>query len=127
MNSEKQYRGVLGEKVERISATPDEPHNLLINELQLILAEKRTTLSVLRTGIAVIVLPLSILSVLVATSRFYETPDVLHLLAPLLVICSVLILLGFYLISRSIVRIHRYDRMISKIKKKHSVIAEFID
>ena len=117
----------MGEKVERISATPDEPTNLLINELQLILAEKRTTLSVLRTGIAVIVLPLSILSVLVATSRFYETPDVLHLLAPLLVICSVLILLGFYLISRSIVRIHRYDRMISKIKKKHSVIAEFID
>lgn len=35
---------------------------IVINEVQLLLAEKRTSLSVMRTGIAVLVLPLSVLS-----------------------------------------------------------------
>jgi len=93
----------------------------------LILAEKRTALAALRTGIAVIVLPLSILSVLVATSKFYEITQVMHLLAPLLGICTILILLGFFLIIHSILRIHRHDRLVRKIKQKHSAIAEFMD
>ena len=45
---------------------------ILINEIQLILAEKRTSLAAMRTGIAVFVLPLSVLSVLVATSKYYD-------------------------------------------------------
>jgi len=115
---------------ERIDLSPksseDSPY-LVINEVQLVLAEKRTALSTLRTGIAVLVLPLSVLSVLVATSRYYVIPHVIHFLLPLLVLCAVLVVLGAYLIVHSIVRIHRYDRLIRKIKQKHSAIAEFID
>lgn len=51
-----------------------EDSSLAFNEVQLILAEKRTALSTMRTGISVFVLPLSVLSVLVATSRYYEIP-----------------------------------------------------
>ena len=47
--------------------------NITINKVQLILAEKRTPLAVMRTGIAVFVLPLSVLSALVATSKFYDS------------------------------------------------------
>lgn len=104
-----------------------ETQSHVFNEVQLILAEKRTALSALRTGIAVFVLPLSVLSVLVATSKFYEITQVMHLLAPLLVMCTILILLGFYLIVHSILRIQRHDRLIRKIKQKHSSIAEFMD
>jgi hypothetical protein len=44
----------------------------IIAEIQLLLAEKRTSLAVLRTGITMAILPLSVMSLLVATSRYYE-------------------------------------------------------
>lgn len=104
-----------------------EPENLIIGEVQLILAEKRTSLAALRTGIAVFALPLSVLSVLVATSKYYEFVQVMHLILPLLILCIGLIILGTYLVIRSIIRIRNQDRIILKIKREHSRIAEFID
>jgi len=101
--------------------------SIIINEIQLILAEKRTSLAAMRTGIAVFVLPLSVLSVLVATSKYYDFIHVMHLIVPLLFICVALIFLGSYLIIRSITRLHRYDRLILDIKRKHSTIAAFLD
>src|SRR5882762_7908936 len=86
-----------------------EDNALLFNEIQLILAEKRTALSSLRTGISVFVLPLSVLSALIATSRYYDVTHVARLLVPLLVLNGALIVLGSYLIIHSIQRLHRYD------------------
>ena len=43
---------------------------LCINQVQLLLAEKRTALAVMRTGIAVLALPLSVFSALIATSKW---------------------------------------------------------
>jgi uncharacterized membrane protein YkgB len=99
---------------------------LIFNEIQLILAEKRTALSSLRAGIAVFVLPLSVLSVLIATSRYYDLLHVVHLMVPLLVLNGALIFLGCYLITHSIRRIHRFDRLIRDIKRKHSAVGEFV-
>jgi uncharacterized membrane protein YidH (DUF202 family) len=98
-----------------------------MNEVQLILAEKRTSLASLRTGIAVLAIPLSIMGVLVATSRYYAILDVLHLFIAVMVINTLLLALGTYLIIRAVIRLRREDRMINAIKRKHSVIAEFID
>lgn len=55
---------------------------LAINEIQLLLAEKRTSLAFLRTGIAVIALPLSLVSFLIATSEHYRVIRVWPLLTP---------------------------------------------
>ena len=104
-----------------------EPESLIIGEVQLILAEKRTSLAALRTGIAVFALPLSVLSVLVATSKYYEFLQVMPLIVPLLILCAALIILGSYLVIRSIMRIRHQDKIILEIKRKHSSIAEFID
>jgi uncharacterized membrane protein YkgB len=101
--------------------------NIIINEIQLILAEKRTSLAAMRTGIAVFALPLSVLSVLIVTSKHYDVLHVLHWLVPLLAINGAMVVLGSYLIIRSIVRLHRHDRLILKLKQKHSRISEFID
>ena len=100
---------------------------MAINEVQLILAEKRTSLAVMRTGIAVLAIPLSIMSILIATSKYYDVLNVIHLLVLLGVLNLALIILGAYLIIRSIIRMRHYDRFIHEIKKKHSVIAEFIE
>lgn len=101
--------------------------SILINEVQLILAEKRTSLATVRTGIAVLALPLSALSVLIATSKYYDVMKVLHWLIPLLAICALMVFLGTYLIIRSILRLRHHDQLILKLKQKHSRIAEFID
>jgi uncharacterized membrane protein YidH (DUF202 family) len=109
---------------------PDEKQEspeLVWNEVQLLLAEKRTSLASMRTGIAVFALPLSVLSVLIATSGFYDIVHVMHFLVPLLIICSALVLLGCFLIIQAIIRIRHNDYLILKIKREHSVISEFID
>ena len=98
-----------------------------INEAQLILAEKRTSLSVMRTGIAVLAIPLGVTSLLIATSRYYDLLHVMHLMVPLMVLNSVLVVLGIYLIVRAFRRLHHQDRMMREIKRSHSCIAEFID
>lgn len=100
---------------------------ITINEVQLILAEKRTSLAVMRTGIAVLALPLSVMSILIATSKYYDVLNVLPFLVPLGALNLALICLGTYLIIRSVIRLRHYDRFINEIKRKHSIIGEFID
>lgn len=101
--------------------------SIAINEVQLLLAEKRTSLAMMRTGIAVLALPLSIFSVLIATSKYYDVRHVLHFLVPLGILNFALIVLGVYLIIYSIIRMRNYDRLIHEIKLKYSIIREFID
>ncbi len=104
----------------------DEKNAIIINEVQLVLAEKRTSLAVLRTGIAVLALPLSVMSVLVATSKFYDVLHVLHLLIPLGALCAALVAFSAYLIIRSMIRMLRYDRLIHEIKLQHNDLGKFI-
>ena len=117
----------LNHEEKRIGALDHDSDNIIINEIQLLLAEKRTSLATLRTGITVLVLPLSALSLLIATSKYYNILHVMHLLLPLLGLCAALIALGAYLIIRAIIRIRHQDRHILEIKRKHSRIAEFMD
>ena len=101
--------------------------SLAINEVQLLLAEKRTSLSVMRTGIAVLVVPLSVMSFLIATSKYYDVIHVLHFLIPLSVINIALVVFGVYLVVRSIIRMRHYDRFINTIKRDHSIIGKFLE
>ena len=96
-----------------------------ISRIQLILAEKRTSLAVMRTGIGVFTLPLSVVTVLVATSRYYDFLETSHLLLPLLGICAGLIVLGIYLVHRSVRRIWKQDALINRIKQQDPGLAEF--
>jgi hypothetical protein len=81
----------------------------------------------MRIGIAVTVLPITVMSVLIATSKYYDFVHVVHLLVPLLILCATLVLLGSYLMIRSIIRLYHYDSHISGIKQKHHTISEFIN
>src|SRR5438552_12451918 len=109
--------------------TDDAPKldNLIFGEIQVLLAEKRTSLSSLRTGIAIFALPLSVLSVLIATSRFYSMGKVLPLLVPLLLLNVGLVVLGSWLIYRAIRHLHRYDHRIKELTQKYRSIADFVD
>lgn len=100
---------------------------ILFNEIELLLAEKRTALSLLRTGIAVFALPLSVLSILVATSNYYDVMSVLNILIPLLFLSLALVVLGGYLVVRAIAQIHHYDHLVLELKTKHSMLSKLLD
>ena len=104
-----------------------QPDNATFGEIQVILSEKRTALASLRTGIAVFALPLSVLSVLIATSRYYSMENVMPLLVPLLALCLGLAVLGAWLIYHSIRRIRHYDRVVRQLTQKYRSLAEFVD
>ena len=103
------------------------PDTIVFNDIQVLLAEKRTALASLRTGIAVFALPLSVLSALIATSRFYSMEKVMPLLAPLLLLNLGLVVLGTWLVFRSIRRIHHFEHRIKELSKKYRSIAQFIE
>jgi uncharacterized membrane protein YidH (DUF202 family) len=100
---------------------------MILGEIQVLLAEKRTALSSLRTGIAVFAFPLSVLSVLIATSRYYNVVAVLPFLVPLLLLNLGLVVLGSWLIYHAIHRIHRYEGLIQNLRQKYRSLAEFVD
>lgn len=110
-----------------MGADNSEPVAVVINEVQLLLAEKRTSLAVMRTGIAVLALPLSVFSLLVATSKYYDVLDVLHFLIPLAGLCVALLVFGTYLIVASARKIRRTDSLIHRFKLEHSAIGQFLE
>jgi uncharacterized membrane protein YidH (DUF202 family) len=101
--------------------------NYILSEVQVLLSEKRTSLSTLRTGIAIFAFPLSVLSVLIATSRSYNPKEVLPYLVPLGLLNLALIALGTYLIVHAIRRFRHYDHLILELKRQHSRIATLLD
>ena len=103
------------------------PVSVVIGEVQLLLAEKRTSLAVMRTGIAVLALPLSVASVLIATSKYDLIEHVLPVLIPLGVFSLALAVFGVMLIVRSLARMRHGDRLMFEIKRRQSVIAQFIE
>lgn len=101
--------------------------SIVINEVQLLLAEKRTSLAVMRTGIAVLALPLSVIGFLIATSKYYNIVNVLHLIIPFGIINLGLVVLGCYLITRAVIKMRCYDKHIHKLKVKFSALGQFIE
>lgn len=111
----------------RLEKKEAELDTFVLNEIQLVLSEKRTALSTLRTGIAIFAFPLSVLSVLIATSGAYEAGKVLHWLVPLLALNLGLVVLAVYLITLAFRRIHHYDRLIAEFKRKNHKLLELMD
>ena len=97
--------------------------NLIFGEIQVLLSEKRTALSSLRTGIAIFALPLSVLSVLIATSHYYSFGKVM----PLLLLNLGLVVLGSWLIYHSVHHLHRLDHRIRELTQKYRSIADFVE
>ena len=104
-----------------------QPDSLILGEMQVLLSEKRTSLSIMRTGIAVFALPLSVLSLLIATSRYYSIGKVVPLLMPLLLLNLGLVVLGTWLVFHSFGRLHHYDRRIRELTQKDRSLGEVVD
>lgn len=100
---------------------------LRLQEVQVLLSAKRTSLSTLQTGIALLALPLSVVSFLVATSQFWQILDILYLMAPLLAFCATLVGLGSYLIMRAITGIQGIDRKIRRVSEDDARLRDLVE
>ena len=98
----------------------------VVTKVELLLSEKMAMLAMLRTGIAVFTLPFSVLTVLIATSKFYEFSDVSALLLIVYCLCALLAAVGGYLVFKSIKNIHALDRKIESLKEHHKFMNELM-
>ena len=103
-----------------------QPDNQWFQAAQLLLSEKRTSLSVLRTGVGIFVLPLSVLSLLIATAKSHQAENVTHLLVPVLSISAFLAILAVALIIRALIHLRHYDRMLRQLKECHPSLRDLI-
>jgi uncharacterized membrane protein YidH (DUF202 family) len=123
------YQSIKQNRDDVDACVPDVKENdpIIFNEAQLVLAEKRTHLAMLRTGIAIVALPMSIISFLVATSRFYEIGDNLHFLIPLFMLNLLLSCLGIYMAVRALVRLRQDGRLLENLKLKNHLLSSLMD
>ena len=98
-------------------ALNERPEALIImSQIQVLLSEKRTSLSVFRTGMVLLAFPISVVTVLTTTSGYYSTSDVWELLVFLLAVCVTMVILGIYMILRSFKRVRRIDDRVDHLK-----------
>ena len=101
-----------------------ENKTFLMTEIELLLAEKQTMLATLRTGIAVFTLPFSVMTILIATSSYYEieTGNVLWMFIVLLSLCFGLAVFGSYLVFHAMRNIRALDTKIEDMKKHNKFL-----
>jgi uncharacterized membrane protein YidH (DUF202 family) len=104
-----------------------EHREMVFDEVNLLLAEKRTALSILRTGIAIFSIPLSIGSVLIATSQLYQPQNILFLLVPVLGGFTLLVLIALWLIINSLIKLRHVDKTIVAIAEKNPFLRKLVD
>lgn len=88
-------------------------------------AKKRTHLAELRTGIGILMIPMSLLTILIATSNIYSVGQVLGYIAALVVGIVFLFLLGGQLVFSSMKRIRRDEALRGKCDDLSYLVADF--
>jgi hypothetical protein len=92
-------------------------NNLFTDKILLFLQEKRTALAYIRIGISTIIAQISILGVMIVTSKYYSYIEVMHLLIPFVVLNIMVLCVAVYFIVRPLIQLHRLDREILKYKR----------
>lgn len=100
---------------------------IVVDEILVLLQEKRTALAMIRTGIGIIVAQMFVLGLLMVTSKYYNLLEIMHLMIPFVVLNIILLLLGIYLIWDSLVHLYRLASQVRRYKQRHSRLVDFID
>ena len=99
---------------------------LIISEVQLLLADKRTAYALMRTGVTVSLIPLSIWTVLLATSKLWDPFSALWLLLPLVIVGLGLFSLGVYLIVHALLHIAHIERTLGVLRQSATFLEQIM-
>ena len=87
-------------------------------------AEKRTHLAELRTGIGILTIPMSLLTILIATSNFYSVDSVLTFVFGLVIGIIALASIGAYLVIRSLQKMKATEKLRHRSKDVSYLLEE---
>jgi uncharacterized membrane protein YidH (DUF202 family) len=90
-------------------------------------AEKRTHLAELRTGIGILTIPMSLLTILIATSNYYSIESVLSFIVGLVFGIIALALIGTYLVVQAFQKIRKTEALRDSCKEISCLIEELQD
>jgi len=95
----------------------DKDIETLLSKARTLEAEKRTALALLRTGIMISTVPLSIFTLLISVSQVYDIWGPLYQLVIIISIWLSILVLGVILIVKAFRQIRSCDRALKAIKK----------
>ncbi|MFW9792667.1 MAG: hypothetical protein ACFFEE_00060 [Candidatus Thorarchaeota archaeon] len=88
-------------------------------------AEKRTHLAELRTGIGILTIPMSLLTILIATSNYYSISEVFAFIVGLVACALFLFIVGGYLVYSSLARLRGDNRLRAACDDLTCLVSEF--
>src|SRR3989344_1067520 len=88
------------------------------SKVMTLLSEKRTILSEIRTWVTMFLLPLSILTVILGISKFYDVSKLLEIIIIVLVICFLLLIILAYYLSKSLLKLFEFNKRIKRYDGK---------
>ena len=100
---------------------------LILDELLVFQQDKKTALEMIRIGIRIIIAQIFGLGFLIATSKFYNLLEIMHLIVPFILLNVLLFILAAYLISVSLIRLNRLEIKIRRYQSEHSRLSKFAD
>lgn len=109
-----------------IYMTVEQSEQLLLTEVQVLLAEKRTYFALFRTGMAVVTVPLSVLVFLLATTKFHGLFDHWLLTVAAVVGLTAISLSGFVLVSQSQRKLRKINKLLRVIESQNERIARIL-
>ena len=101
---------------------------VILSIIRTVEAEKRTHLAELRTGIGIMTIPLSLLTILIAFSEQYSIEAVFGFIAALTAGIFLLLVIGGYLVARSFLRLRRTEKLRdSSVPDTSQLLGEYMD
>jgi uncharacterized membrane protein YidH (DUF202 family) len=100
--------------------------SLLLNELQVLLSEKRTYFSILRTGLAIVTVPFTVIIFLVATATYHHLFENTWFGAALIAILLGISVAGTYISYQASLKIGKLNNYIRTAEKHNKRIDEII-
>lgn len=102
------------------------PETLLLSEIQVLLSEKRTFYAILRTGLAVVALPLSIIGFLIVSKEYHNLFDKFWLGAIVVGFLLFVSLAGLFLVIKSGKKLKVIDGMIRDIEREDNRVDKLV-
>lgn len=84
------------------------------SKIMTLLSEKRTILSEIRTWVTMFLVPLSILTIILGISKFYDVSRLLEIIIVVLVVCFLLLIILAYYLSKSLIKLFEFNKRIKK-------------
>ena len=110
----------------RLIALPSSSARMTIDKMHLLLAERRSAFSALRTGALLLALPVTVLTLLLMASHDRLEGNLLLYAAPLLAVCAGLLVAGIGLMLHAAAQLRRIGHCIATIRQASGALADAI-